>query len=64
MTTGHIAFSILFAGHRMRFPRQLIYGDLPGIERKCIEVISESVLAALKQNLSPEWRRDDENGKI
>ncbi|MEG8219860.1 helix-turn-helix transcriptional regulator [Sphingomonas sp. HH69] len=64
MTTGHIAFSILFAGHRMRFPRQLIYGDLPGIERKCIEVISESVLAALKQDLSPEWRRDDENGKI
>lgn len=64
MTTGHIAFSILFAGQRMRFPRQLIYGDLPTIERKCIEMISDSVLTALKQDLSPEWRRGDESGQV
>src|SRR3546814_101982 len=63
MTTGHIALPILFAGHRMRFPRQLINGDLPDIERKCIEMISDSVLAALKQNLSSEWRRTDRTGQ-
>ena len=64
MSAGHIAFPILFAGQRMRFPRQLIYGDLPAIERKCIEMISDSVLTALKQDLSPEWRRGDESGQI
>ncbi|MGI9377293.1 MAG: helix-turn-helix domain-containing protein [Tsuneonella suprasediminis] len=62
MLTGHIALPILFAGHRMRFPRQLVYGDLLAIERQCIEVISESVLTGLKQDLSPEWRQDDESG--
>ena len=60
MTTGHIALPILYAGQRMRFPHQLIYGDLAGIERKCIEAISDSVLAALKQDLAPEWRRGDD----
>jgi transcriptional regulator with XRE-family HTH domain len=53
--TGHIAFPILFAGQRMRFPRQLIHGDLASIERTCIEAISEAVIAGLKQDLSPEW---------
>lgn len=62
MPTGHVAFPILFAGQRMRFPRQLIYVDLPAIERKCIELISDSVLTALRQDLSPEWRRGNESG--
>ena len=64
MPTGHISFPILFAGQRMRFPRQAIYGDLPAVERKCIEMISDSVLTALKEDLSPEWRRGDESGQI
>ena len=59
ISTGHIALPILYAGHRMRFPQQLIYGDLAGIERKCIETISEAVITAIKHDLSPEWRRSD-----
>lgn len=53
--TGHIAFMFLFAGQHMRFPRQLLYGDLASIERTCIEAISEAVISGLKQDLSPEW---------
>lgn len=54
-STGHFAFMFLFAGQRMRFPRQLIYGDLASIERTCIEAISDAVITGLKQDLSPEW---------
>lgn len=54
-STGHIAFMFLFAGQRMRFPRQLLYGDLASIERTCIEAISDAVITGLKQDLSPEW---------
>jgi len=61
-STGHIVLPILYAGHRMRFPQQLIYGDLAGIERKCIESISDAVLAELKQDLSPEWRSSQDSG--
>ena len=54
-STAHIALPVLYAGQRMRFPRQLIHGDLASIERTCIEAISDAVIAGLKQDLSPEW---------
>ena len=33
-STAHIALPVLYAGQRMRFPRQLIHGDLASIERR------------------------------
>ena len=56
---AHIALPVLYAGQRMRFPRQLIHGDLAYIERKCIEAISDAVITGLKQDLLPEWSRND-----
>jgi transcriptional regulator with XRE-family HTH domain len=62
-STGHIALPLLYAGQRMRFPQQLLYGDLAHIERKCIEAASDAVITALKQDLLPEWQRAYESGE-
>lgn len=53
LSTGHIALPILYMGQRMRFPQQLIHGDLQAIERMCLEAISEMAINALKRDLSP-----------
>lgn len=53
LSTGHIALPILYMGQQARFPRQLIHGDLAGIERTCMEAISDMAISALKRDLSP-----------
>lgn len=54
LSTGHIALPILYMGQRMRFPQQLIHGDLQAIERMCLEAISDMAISALKRDLSPD----------
>jgi transcriptional regulator with XRE-family HTH domain len=52
---AHIGLPLLCMGHGIRFPPQLLPGDLDAIERKCIGFIVDSAVDALKHDLSPKW---------
>jgi len=62
LSTGHIALPILYMGQRMRFPQQLLHGDLAAIERICLEAISDMAISALKRDLSPDGSRSGDSG--
>jgi DNA-binding XRE family transcriptional regulator len=55
LPTGHILIPLMFLGHEMAFPRQLVHGDFVELERQCIDLIADRSIRQITGQLTPRW---------
>lgn len=55
LSAGHIALPILFIAQRMSVPQTLLHKDLRSLERACVDLIADSAIRSLTEELRPIW---------
>jgi len=55
LPASNILFPVLFISQRMPVPRMLLHTDLEGVERACIDLVAQSAIKTMTEELKPGW---------
>lgn len=55
LPVSNILFPVLFISQHMPVPRMLLHTDLEGVERACIDLVAQSAIKMMTDELKPDW---------
>jgi len=55
LPASNIVFPVLFMAQRMPVPRLLLHTDLAEVERACIDLVAQTAIKSMTDELQPSW---------